>query len=115
MPVHIDLQAEALLVSKRARELGLTQSDLASALSASQSQISRVLSGTAKRRSKLFDGLCKYVFSIHPQEAITVKSSDELTGALSEVWDGTPQHAKALAIVIRSLGALHSSVLPAKR
>lgn len=115
MRVHVDLKAEALLVAKRAKELGLTQVDLANALSASQSQISRVLSGTGKRRSKLFDELCKYVFSLHPKGRATAESSEELTSALSEVWDGTPQHAKALAIVIRSLGALHSSALPLKR
>ncbi|QCB48731.1 hypothetical protein E5678_13515 [Hydrogenophaga sp. PAMC20947] len=96
---------EALLAATRAREVGLTQWEIASALDASQSQVSRVLTGQSKRRSRLFDEVCKYVFSVG-----ILTSNDappaELTEALHSVWDGTPEHAKALALVIRSLGVL---------
>jgi hypothetical protein len=59
--------------------------------------VSRVLSGNARRRSKLFDDLCKYIFSIerHQSGAGTLHSQD-LTDAVAMVWDGTPQHARAL-------------------
>lgn len=102
------LRTESTLVAKRARELGLTQSIIATQLNASQSQVSRILSGASRRRSKLFDSVCKYVLSVGQgpsHEAIA--ESRELTEALASVWDGTPEHAQALALVIRSLGALH--------
>ncbi len=110
------LKAEANLAALRAAELGLTQSMIASAIGASQSQVSRILSGGGARRSRLFDDVCKYVFSITDKQARSAES-DELKAALAEVWDGTPRHAKALALVIRSLGALspHVPLAPTSR
>ena len=101
------LRTEADLMSKRARALGLTQSIIAEHLNASQSQVSRILSGTSKRRSKLFDAVYNYVVSagIHPSTD-SISHSKELNDALAAVWDGTPEHARALALVIRSLGVL---------
>lgn len=108
MNVDPSLRAEALLVSERAKALGLSQGAIAEAVGASQSQVSRVLSGTGKRRSKLFDQVCKYVISrTDPVTPIPVAKHPGLLAALSEVWDGTEEHAEALALVIRSLGALH--------
>lgn len=103
-----NIALEARIATQKADEIGLTQWDIASAIGASQSQVSRVLSGRSKRRSRLFDEVCKYVFSIEKQEP---KNSPpiELTDAIHSVWDGTPEHAKALALVIRSLGALGAS------
>ncbi len=103
----LDFNAQALLAAKRAKELGLTQAHIASALSASQSQVSRVLSGNSRRYSKLLDGVCKYVFSMSPGKVQDPRSNADLMAALSAVWDGTDEHARALALVIRSLGALH--------
>lgn len=102
------LRAEALLAASRAREIGLTQAEIADALKASQSQVSRVLAGNAKRRSRLFDEVCKYVFSICERASPSTPPA-ELTEALNAIWDGTPEHAKALALVIRSLGALRGT------
>lgn len=102
-----NFNAEALLAAKRAKALGLTQFDIASALSASQSQVSRVLSGKSRRRSKLLDGVCKYVFSVSPGEIQEPRNNADLMAALTAVWDGTDEHALALALVIRSLGSLH--------
>jgi transcriptional regulator with XRE-family HTH domain len=103
------LRAEALLAASRAREVGLTQAEIADALNASQSQVSRVLAGRSKRRSRLFDEVCKYVFSVRDGALPSVPPA-ELTEALGSIWDGTPEHAKALALVIRSLGALRVAV-----
>ena len=102
------LRTEADLMSKQARALGLTQSIIAEHLDASQSQVSRILSGTSKRRSKLFDAVYNYVFSAgkHPPPESSPLSK-ELNDALAAVWDGTPEHGRALALVIRSLGVLH--------
>ena len=95
------------MASARARSLGLSQADIAAAIGASQSQVSRVLSGSGRRRSRLFDEVCKYVFSIRlngePKARLT---SPELDQAVAAVWDGTAEHARALALVIRSLGGL---------
>ena len=37
--------------------------------------------------------------------ADAVRENDELIEAMKEVWDGSSTHARALAIVIRSLAA----------
>lgn len=102
------LRAESTRIAKRAKELGLTQTIIAAKLNASQSQVSRILSGTSKRRSKLFVAICNLVSSVaqHPSHQ-AIAESKELNDALAAVWDGTPEHAQALALVIRSLGALH--------
>ena len=105
MNASSDLHTEAALAAARARVVGLTQQDIAKALGASQSQVSRVLAGQSRRRSRLFDQVCKYVFSAGRIDAERAPPA-ELTDALHAVWDGTPEHASALALVIRSLGAL---------
>lgn len=109
-----DQHAEAALAAARAREIGLTQQDIANALGASQSQVSRVLAGQSRRRSRLFDQVCKYVFSAGRTEANNPPPA-ELTEALQAVWDGTPEHATALALVIRSLGALGTGSVAGQR
>jgi transcriptional regulator with XRE-family HTH domain len=102
------LRAEALLIADKAKKLGLSQEQIAAAVDASQSQVSRVLSGTGKRRSRLFDRVCKYVFSQakSAKSATTASASKHpaLSAALADVWDGSEEHAEALALVIRSLG-----------
>lgn len=100
--VH-DFNALARQAAARAKQLGLTQEAISIALGASQSQVSRVLSGHAKRHSKLLDAVCKYVFSHGLQGSSGTDGNRELMRAISEVWDGTSQHAHALATVIRSL------------
>jgi hypothetical protein len=103
-----ELHAEALAVAQLARQLGLSQSAIAEAICASQSQVSRVLSGHGRRRSKLFDAVCKYVNSLAVVEggATSIAESPELIAAIESVWDGSPEHARALASVIRSLAVL---------
>jgi len=100
-----DRAVEASLARQRAADMGLTQADIAAAVGASQSQVSRVLAGAGIRRSRLFDEVCKYVFAAGKTRP-AVSESAELTAALEAVWDGSESHAKALALVIRSLGAL---------
>lgn len=101
------LVTEAALVAAHAKTVGLTQNQIAEAIGASQSQVSRILSGGGQRRSKLFERVCKYVFSLATDAPIVApEQSAALMAALGDVWDGTPGHAEALALVIRSLGAL---------
>lgn len=107
--VMADLEREAFLAAKTASDNGLTQNGIALALGISQSQVSRVLSGRARRRSSVFAAVCKYVHSsVAAQPADALRHHPELMEAVADVWDGTTDHAQALALVIRSLGALRS-------
>lgn len=110
MPKLSEFNAEALLAAKRAKDLGLTQAEIASTLSVSQSQVSRVLSGKSARHSKVLNRLCNYVFSLTSTRQPDPQTSEELMSAVAEVWDGTSEHAQALALVIRSLGSLNRPV-----
>ena len=115
MNVDPGLRAEARLVAEKARQLGLSQERIARAVGASQSQVSRVLSGTGKRRSRLFMQICKYVHSqAKPASTVPASKNSTLSAALDEVWDGTEDHAEALALVIRSLGALQRRTVPSR-
>ena len=98
---------ESVGVAHRAKMLGLSQSFIAEAVGASQSQVCRILSGSSRRRSRLFTEICKYVNSAKRDGAPpSVSKNNELMDAVAAVWDGTPQHAQALSVVIRSLSAL---------
>jgi len=106
MPEH---QQNTMIASasERARRVGLHQSSIAKALGASQSQVSRVFSGKTSAQSKLAKDICIYVLgSTSKSQADAVRANEELIGALAEVWNGTPAHARALAVVIRSLALL---------
>ena len=104
------LNIEALTAARAAKLAGLSQLDIAKAVGASQSQVSRILAGKSRRRSKLFTDIC--IFALNTPGVASnngrpnVSTNDDLMAAINAVWDGTHQHAKALAIVIHSLGAL---------
>ena len=110
------LRIEALAAANAASQAGLSQSDVAIAVGASQSQVSRVFSGKSLRRSKIFEKICIYAFeSLDAAQSAnkpTASTNHDLTTALDAVWDGSDQHAKALAVVIRSLGGLNSRGAP---
>lgn len=102
-----ELGALCLDLRRVAEKSGLTQQMLASALQMSQAQVSRILSGRLKRRSRHFDLLSVYVSRYRQVvDAKTVMASKALLEAISEAWDGTPEHEVALASVIRSLARL---------
>lgn len=89
------------------REQGIKQGQLAEALGASQSQISRILAGKGQRQSRLTEEVCLFVEQFN--EGVTldaVRANRELLEALQSVWDGSDAHAKALAVVIKSLSGL---------
>jgi len=97
-------------IAKKLNVAGFTQQALAEKLGVSQSQVSRTLNGQFKRRSKLFDDLCKIAYQssttpVMVEPGASAQQAD-LISALDAVWDGTDSHAKALAVVIRSLSAL---------
>lgn len=85
----------------------ISQAQIASFVGASQGQISRLLGGKVRRASKLFEEVCLYAERLEGGVSIEmVQSNEDLLRALAETWDGTAEHAKALANVIRSLSGL---------
>lgn len=88
----------------RIAQLGVTQMELSSRLKMSQSQISRLLSGKCRRTSKGLRKLCDYAYSYTPSVTkAQIAANEQLMTALQATWNGTPDHASALATVIRSL------------
>lgn len=93
--------------AEHAKRVGMGQVEIAKATGASQSQVSRVFSGRTSARSKLAKDICTYVLrNASKDDRAAVRSNEDLLDALAEVWDGTPAHARSLAVVIRSLALL---------
>lgn len=105
--IAVDQQARVLRAAEICRQRQISQTAIAEAIGASQPQVSRILSGQGLRRSRLLEEVCLYVErhvgGVTPE---MVRENEELISALAAVWDGSTQHARALATVIRSLRAL---------
>lgn len=107
---ELEVKAQCYRIATRAKEIGLSQSQLASAINSDQSQISRVLAGKIKRPTRVFQELCIYVLKGNQGiDPCLVRESEVLVNALASVWDGTSSHASALANVIKALGAFRSN------
>ena len=88
------------------------QAQLANAIGVHQSTISRALQSLDRKR--LSKGLVKLCINANislniPDNASTPDpcTNQELIAALTDVWDGSSAHAKALAKIIRDLKLLH--------
>lgn len=91
-------------------DCGITQADIALAIGASQPQVSRVLQGKFNRPSRLVEEVCLYVERHGKGVTLdAVRANETLISALSTTWDGSAAHARALALVIRSLSILGSA------
>lgn len=107
MPSATSPQRIASKLASHFASTGMTQKQIAIAVGASQSQVSRILSGHIIRRTRLLETLCIYASSkLHFGKRPDVRRNTELMSALAEVWDGSDEHARALARVIRSLAEL---------
>lgn len=107
MPTSSNPQRLALKLAPRFKGAGVTQSELARAVGASQSQVSRILAGRIVRHTRLLDRICIYASRrLNCGRHTDARRNSELMSALAEVWDGSDQHAHALAQVIRSLAEL---------
>lgn len=82
---------------------GLSQADIADAAKVSQSTVSRALRGAPARKTKPYRRLCNY---IHEQTLADAGGPKEAVEALRRVWDGTGDHAAALANLIEVSGRL---------
>ena len=86
--------------------LGVSQLDLAIATGVHQSQISRMLSGRVRRASKNLLKVTAYIENLHSGNAKEAEIPDVLKDAIRFSWDGSAEHADALAKVILSLRQL---------
>lgn len=101
-------------IKKQWRELvtilsrsNLRQSAIALEAGVNQSAVSRVLAECPKRNGTAFKKLCIYANmreSRLPQESTEPIANRALASAIREVWNGTPEHAQALAAMIRAAG-----------
>lgn len=112
-----DFQARLARAGEICRRRGIGQAQIAEAVGASQSQISRILSGQRLRPSRLAEEICLFVERVEGGvTADAVRRNDELIEAVRTAWDGSAAHARALAMVIRSLAAFRpSSAMPSRR
>lgn len=98
-----------LVLRSVARAKGLTQTEIARAVGVNQSRVSRLLSGDRLPDTPTAHRVCAWIM----RSPGAVRDSDvlenkELIDAVAFAWDGSPQHATALAAVIRSLRVLWS-------
>ncbi len=89
------------MISCYMRATGESQAAIARKAGVSQSAVSRALHGEAERngkaKAKLFIFMRQALAGLAPQPAVV---------ALSQVWDGSEEHALALAALIAASGEL---------
>lgn len=88
---------------------GQTQEAIAEGAGVSQPSVSRVLERCPRRHGGAFKKLCIYADSLtqtRRQEGWMPIEDEVLASAIHEVWNGTPEHAAAIAAMIRAAGAL---------
>lgn len=89
----------------------LRQGELAKLAGVSQAAVSRVLAGKPAREGRAFKKLCNYAIERQtesPNRPLNTSPivDHTLASAIWEVWNGTPEHARAIAAVIRAAGAV---------
>ena len=107
MATKLDRKARVLRAAEIYRTHGITQGEVAAVVGASQPQVSRVLKGDGSRSTKLTEEICLYAERFEGGVSTdAVRANDDLIEALRATWNGSAGHARALAIVIRSLTVL---------
>jgi len=97
-------RVQRLIEEYESRSGGRGQQELAAQAGVSQATISRLAQRPPKRIGGGFVRL--FVYARKREVSIAKpdpRSSPELIAALSEVWNGTDVHAKALAAIIRAM------------
>lgn len=77
---------------------GISQKVLAARAGIDQATVSRALKRRPSRRTTAYARLCRYM----QQNAATTTSPDPLLDAVRDTWDGSDEHAAALATLIRA-------------
>lgn len=85
-----------------------SQEELSVGAGVSQSAVSRILRGCPRRNGRAFSRLCKYASMRAAKPSLKMSPDGErlITSALEEVWNGTAEHARAIAAIIRVAGAV---------
>lgn len=85
-----------------------SQKELALAANVSQPAVSRILSGCPQRNGRAFSRLCKYAAMRAAAGPLKMEPEVErlIFSAVEEVWNGTPEHARAIAAIIRVAGVV---------
>lgn len=96
-----------VLLRSVARARGITQMEIARAVGVNQSRVSRLLSGDRLPNTPTAHKVCAWLMRTPGSVSdADVLDNKELIDAVAFAWDGSPQHAVALAAVIRSLRVL---------
>ena len=90
-------------LARRVASGKLTQHEIAHATGVDQGQISRILAGRAKRRSRNVEKLCAYAQSLRLDATDVQPARRQMQEAIDELWDGSPEHARAIAEAMTSL------------
>lgn len=87
------------------RATTLTQLEIARATGVSQSQISRILAGQPRRLSRNVLRLCMYARTLQTRkrDALPVRGKEKLDRAIDSVWNGSAEHAEAIAAALASI------------
>lgn len=91
-------------LARRVASDKLTQNEIAHATGVDQGQISRILAGHAKRHSRNVERLCVYARSLRFSASDVQPARRQIQEAIDQVWDGSPEHARAIAEAVTSLG-----------
>lgn len=76
---------------------GISQKVLAERAGIHQSTVSRALKRQPQRKTAAYSRLCKYM---QEDATATISSSNPVMDALRDTWDGSDEHAAALAKLI---------------
>jgi hypothetical protein len=91
--------AKATLLERR-----ITQDAISADTGVPQSTVSRFLARCPRRASRAFNTLCNYALRKKSVEAKPDPgTSDELMSAMRNIWNGTEEHARALADILRAV------------
>ena len=101
--------AEGLLTLIHSRHL--SQESIAKAAKVSQATVSRALRGRIKRQGRARTRLFIYIRQELQKEGLSGTGKEKVVKAFENIWDGSEEHAAAIAKIIRASGGL----LPAKR
>ena len=106
----MSMATSSLVIAKALRTIfadrNMTQSHIAEATGIHQSQVSRILRGRFARIDGNVKRICKYA-NIKPGKIGSDPSGNRvLMDALRGVWDGTDEHARLIARILKDIGAL---------
>lgn len=85
---------------------GLTQADLAKQAGVSQASVSRALKSDLIRHGRAWRRLFSHIRQEGSPEGDTLTGKDQVVAAFTQIWDGTPAHAAAVAKLIEATEGL---------